>query len=150
MRFAHLLMSGLALAGYAGVVHAQNATQPAPQTTAIIDPPIVSAPPLSAPPPVSSLTMPKWSEFPVPPTNVPTPAVFAARVQAATARQVQLSREMAAITWDNDIGEPFAAASRNRFKADKLKPIDPALSTDQINAYAASVRQRAAPPPVVN
>ncbi len=105
--------------------------------------------PDSAPPPALS-TIPRWSEFPAAPTNVPTPQVFSTRVKAATASQVQLSREMAAITWDSDIGEPYANASRARLKADKMKPIDPALTVDQINAFAASVRQRAVPPPVVN
>lgn len=149
MRFAHL-MSGLALVVCAGAVHAQATPPSTPQTTAVIDPPIVAAPPLTAPPPVSSLTMPKWSEFPVPPTGVPTPKDIAVQVKMQTDTAAALTAEVANLHWDGDAAEPFKAQTVARLDPDMLKPVDEQMSAEAIEAFGADLRRKAVPPPVAN
>ncbi len=152
-------MAGLALTLMvsAGAVHAQTADQassktpaPPPQTTAIIDPPIVHAPPPPDAPSKDNLTMPKWSEFPVPPTDVPTVSDIAARVSVQTDARTSLTAEVAALRWDGDVGQTFHDTTVSRLDPDMLKPVDAPMSADAIAAFGASLRKQAAPPPVAN
>ncbi|MDV6329401.1 hypothetical protein [Asticcacaulis sp. 201] len=94
--------------------------------------------------------MPKWSEFPVPPAHVPTPAEIRRNVGETDAKGRQLGMEIRALVWDNNNPEAFAANALNRLDQNFSKPIEGALSPAEINALGADLRRRAAPPPIAN
>ena len=79
---ANVLTSMLAclFAGLApGLAQAQEDAASAAQR------PVIHAPPVTPPPPRPAVdTLPKWSEFPTPPTDVPTVAEIAQRVRSQT------------------------------------------------------------------
>ena len=150
MKFAHVLPVVAILAiGHPAAAQTAPDAQVAP-VTAVIDPPIERAPPVPAAPANGNLTMPKWSEFPVPPKNVPTLGDIAAEVKAQTDRRQALDSEVAALTWDGDVAETFKAQTVARLDPEAYRPIDPALSTPEIEAFAAGLRRRAVPPPVAH
>jgi hypothetical protein len=93
-------------------------------------------------------SMPKWSEFPLPPTNVPTAAEFKADVSAALGKRRQLRTEIRALVWDNTVPENFAAA-RDRLDPAHSAPIDAQATPAEMDALAAELRKRATPPPVI-
>jgi len=106
----------------------------------------------AAPPPTPQAdinTMPKWSEFPVPPTNITTPAEFQADVTETQAKRQQLQTETSALVWDDTVPEPFAADARGRIDPAHTAPIEAETTPAQIDAMAAELRKRAAPPPVI-
>ncbi len=151
MKFLHLSLAVVLVGVSAGVVHAQTAIQaPAPQTTAIIDPPIVPAPPPPAPPPASDLTMPKWSEFPVPPKDVPTPSDIAVRVNAENDDAKAFNAEVAGLNWDPDVAETFKAQTVARLDPDMYKAVDKPMDAASIEAFGNDLRRQATPPPVAN
>ena len=98
----------------------------------------------------SQSSFPKWSEFPVAPKNVPTPADFAQRVQMQSVQAQALKTEVAAIVWDTGTAEDLAAKSKGRLNPVFMKPVDQAMSQADIEALAASLRKRATPPPIVH
>jgi hypothetical protein len=102
-----------------------------------------------APPPQADInSMPKWSEFPVPPTNVTTAAEFQADVSEALEKRQQLRTEVRALVWDNTVPENFAEA-RDRIDPAFTAPIEAQTTPAEINALADELRKRATPPPVV-
>jgi hypothetical protein len=102
-----------------------------------------------APPPQADInSMPKWSEFPVPPTNVTTAAEFQADVSEAQEKRQQLRTEVRALVWDNTVPENFAEA-RDRIDPAFTAPIEAQTTPAEINALADELRKRATPPPVV-
>jgi hypothetical protein len=102
------------------------------------------------PPPQADInSMPKWSEFPVPPTNITTAAEFKADVTETQARRQQLRTETRALVWDDTVPETFAADARGRIDPVLSGPVDAQVTPAQIDAMAAELRKRAAPPPVV-
>lgn len=102
-----------------------------------------------APPPQADInSMPKWSEFPVPPTNVTTAAEFQADVSKALEKRQQLRTEVRALVWDNTVPENFAEA-RDRIDPAFTAPIEAQTTPAEINALADELRKRATPPPVV-
>lgn len=95
-------------------------------------------------------SMPKWSEFPVPPTEITTPAEFQAAVTDTLAKRQQLKTETDALVWDDTVPETFAADARDRIDPAHTAPIEAQTTTPaQINALAEDLRKRAAPPPVI-
>ncbi len=94
-------------------------------------------------------TMPKWSEFPVPPTNITTPAEFQADVTQTLQKRQQLQSETSALVWDDTVPETFAEDARGRLDPAHLAPIDAQVTPAQIDAQAAELRKRAAPPPII-
>jgi hypothetical protein len=102
-----------------------------------------------APPPQADInSMPKWSEFPVSPTNVTTAAEFQADVSKALEKRQQLRTEVRALVWDNTVPENFAEA-RDRIDPAFTAPIEAQTTPAEINALADELRKRATPPPVV-
>ncbi len=120
------------------------------KTTAIVDPPIEQAPVIPAPAPVSGLTMPKWSEFPVPPKDVPTPADIAVEVKTQNDKARGLTNEVAALNWDPEDAETVRKETVARLDPDMMKPLDQPMSATAIEAFAADLRRKAVPPPVAN
>ena len=105
---------------------------------------------LSAPQPQADInSMPKWSEFPVPPANITTPAEFRADVTQTLQKRRQLRTEARALVWDNTVPETFAANARDRIDPAHMAPVDAQTTPAQIDALAAELRKRAAPPPVI-
>ncbi len=103
----------------------------------------------AAPAPQANIdSMPKWSEFPLPPTDVPTAAEFKADVAMALDKRRQLRTEVRALVWDNTVPENFAAA-RDRIDPAHTAPIDAQTTPAQMEALAAELRKRATPPPVI-
>ncbi|HTN39554.1 MAG TPA: hypothetical protein VLZ84_00295 [Asticcacaulis sp.] len=101
------------------------------------------------PPQVDINTMPKWSEFPVPPVNVTTSAEFQAEVTETLQKRQQLRTEVRALVWDNTVPETFATDARARIDSAHWGPIEAQTTPAQIDALAAELRKRAAPPPVI-
>lgn len=112
--------------------------------------PVVHAPPIVVPARPENDTLPKWSEFPAPPTDVPTVAEIAQRVKTQTAASAQLKAEVSRLVWDNTPIEPFAAATRRRLDPAYIQRLDRQLSMQEIEALATELRRRAAPPPMVD
>ena len=150
MKFAVLTLALMVAAGAADAQTPAKAPAPPPQTTAVIAPPVVPAPAIPAPPSSDNLTMPRWSEFPVPPTDVPTVKDIAARVKTQTDSRTSLSTEVAALRWDSDVAQSFHDATLSRLDPDMLKPIDSPMSSAAIEAFGAALRKQATPPPVAN
>lgn len=130
MRFtiAHRLLALLAIMSVPTHLLAQTVPDPAPR--ADMD------------------TMPKWSEFPVPPANITTAAEFKADVTATLEKRKQLGTEVRALVWDDTVPDTFAAEARGRIDPAFSGPVDSQLTPAQIDAMAAELRKRAAPPPV--
>jgi hypothetical protein len=105
------------------------------------------APLLTPDTPVAS--MPRWSEFPTPPTHITPLSQFAAQVQALDQAGAQLTRDAAQIPWPSITADELHADILARLDPAKMAPIDPIMSQAQIEAFAAKQRARAAPPPVV-
>jgi len=93
-------------------------------------------------------TMPRWSEFPGAPEAVPTPAEIRLRVNAQLAKRQELDTAVAGLVWDKQEPEAIAAEAKGHIDPAYLQPIDPVMTPQQIDAFAAALRARAAPPPV--
>lgn len=93
-------------------------------------------------------TMPRWSEFPGAPEGVPTPAEIKLRVNAQLAKRQQLNTEVAALVWDKQQPDVIAAQARALIDPAYLTPVDPIMTREQAEAYAAGLRAKAAPPPI--
>jgi len=102
----------------------------------------------TTPPPLD--TMPRWAEFPVLPTDVPTAADIKARVNVELARQKQLDAEVAALVWDRQEPDQIRDSLLSRIDEKRASPVDQALTSEQLEALAAALRARAAPPPIAN
>ena len=95
-------------------------------------------------------SMPKWSEFPLPPENVPTPAELLAKVTETKDQRKQLRTEVRALVWDESDPNVFAETAHGQINPSLAGPVDGTSSVAEIEALAAELRRRAAPPPVVN
>lgn len=95
-------------------------------------------------------SMPKWSEFPLPPENVPTPAELLAKVTETKNQRQQLRTEVRALVWDESDPNVFAETARDKINPSLAGPVDGTSSVAEIEALAAELRRRAAPPPVIN
>jgi hypothetical protein len=126
----------------APVAHAQStaAAQAAAPATSDADTRYQPSAPLN--------TMPRWSEFPAPPEGVPTPQEIKLRVNAQLARRQQLDSEVAALVWDKQEPDVIAAQAKALIDPAYLTPVDPIMTREQAEAYAASLRAKAAPPPI--
>lgn len=103
----------------------------------------------ASPQPSASLnTMPRWSEFPAAPEAVPTPAEIRLRVNAQLAKRQELKTAVAALVWDKHEPNAIAAEAKSHIDPAYLQPVDPVMTPQQIDAFAASLRAKAAPPPV--
>ena len=124
----------------APVAYAQSQAQGAPAASLDVDAPYQPSAPLN--------TMPRWSEFPGAPEGVPTPAEIKLRVNAQLAKRQQLNAEVAALVWDKQEPDAIAARAKSEIDPAYLQPVDPIMTRDQAEAYAASLRAKAAPPPI--
>jgi len=95
-------------------------------------------------------TMPRWSEFPAPPTDVPTAAEIKRRVDAEKAKQRQLNAEVAALVWDKQEPEAIASAARQEIASTLPPPVDEILTPEQLQAFVTKLRAQAVPPPVAD
>ena len=120
---------------------------PPPVTAPVDMPPVVPAPSITAPAAkVDNLPFPKWSEFPVPPTNVPTPRDIAQRVKTENDKGKTFNAEVKALVWDKDVPEPFAEATRGRMDPEFSKQVDVAQAQKDTQAV---LNQHFVPPPIV-
>lgn len=94
--------------------------------------------------------IPKWSDFPAPPTGIPTVAEFAQRVKTQTTASEKLAVEVRALVWDKEQPEPYAAAAIARIEAKYLKPVDSIMTAEQIERLAEDLRRRAVAPPMAD
>jgi hypothetical protein len=94
--------------------------------------------------------MPRWSEFPAPPQDVPTAADIKRRVEAEKAKQRQLSTEVAALVWDKQEPDLIAGQAREAIASTLPAPVDDILSPEQLQAFVAKLRAEAVPPPVAD
>lgn len=94
-------------------------------------------------------TMPKWSEFPVIPDDVPTAADIKKRVESLKTVQRSLNAEVDAMVWDPQEPEKIAAEGRQEIASTLPPPVDEVMTPEQLEAFAAGLRAKAAPPPLV-
>ncbi len=148
---ALILAAGL----YGGIGVAQTAPakpDPAgwvapPVTTPEVLPPVAPAPPVATPAAKSdNLPFPKWSEFPVPPTDVPTIPEIAQRVKVENDHGRMFTAEVNALVWDKDVPEPYAEATRNSLDPELSKPVDVAQAQKDIRDILS---HHVVPPPLV-
>ena len=157
---AWLLVAGM---GAAGTCAAQAVTQATPQTVqtkpdpagwvappviAPVDmPPLVPAPPVNVPAPkADNLPFPKWSEFPVPPTDVPTVAEIAQRVKSQNDLNKAFNARLNALVWDNYVPEAFAETTREAMNPEYSKPVDMAETQKEMQDILS---HQVVPPPIV-
>ena len=120
---------------------------PPPVTPPVVMPQLVPAPPVAPPAPkVDNLPFPKWSEFPVPPVNVPTLPEIAQRVKAENDKGKAFIAEVNALVWDKDVPEPFAEAVRSRMDPEFSKPVDVNQARKDMNDVLS---HQVIPPPIV-
>lgn len=94
-------------------------------------------------------SMPRWSHFPVPPQHITPVSTFASRVQTLNKTGAQLNYEVAQIHWPTITPEALHAQIEARIDPSKMAPVDRPLNPEEIDALAAQLRAKAAPPPVV-
>ncbi len=93
---------------------------------------------------------PRWADFPAAPTDLPQPAQVAANVQALNAGSGALAGQVAKIDWTLDRDPTaFIESIRQRFDPVKMAPIG-AQTPEEVEAFAAALRRRAAAPPPID
>lgn len=95
-------------------------------------------------------TMPRWSEFPAPPQNVPTAAEIKRRVEAEKAKQRQLNAQVSALVWDKQEPENIAGQARDDIASHLPPTVDDILTPEQLSTFVERLRTQAAPPPVAD
>ena len=93
---------------------------------------------------------PRWADFPAAPTDLPQPTQVAANVQALNADSGALATHVEGIDWtlDND-PTAFVESISRRFDPARMAPIG-AQTPEEVEAFAASLRRRAAAPPPID
>ncbi|MGA9658407.1 MAG: hypothetical protein WBQ60_04820 [Asticcacaulis sp.] len=119
---------------YSGAAFAQSPADPAQ--------------PVAAPPAANLNSMPKWSEFPVPPKDVPTAADIRQKVLVAENKRRQLNTEVDAIVWDEGDPDAYAKAAFAKIDPEKSEALSLYTTPEAMDARAAELRRRAAPPPI--
>jgi hypothetical protein len=93
---------------------------------------------------------PRWADFPAAPTDVPQPAQVAANVSRLNADSGALAGQVAKIDWTMD-SDPtaFIESIQQRFDPAKMAPIG-AQTPEEVEAFAETLRRRAAAPPPID
>ena len=93
---------------------------------------------------------PRWADFPAAPTDVPQPAQVAANVSTLNADSGALAGQVAKIDWTMD-SDPtaFIETIQQRFDPTKMAPIG-AQTPEEVEAFAETLRRRAAAPPPID
>jgi len=93
---------------------------------------------------------PRWADFPAAPTDVPQPAQVAANVSTLNADSGALAGQVAKIDWTMD-SDPtaFIESIQQRFDPAKMAPIG-AQTPEEVEAFAETLRRRAAAPPPID
>jgi hypothetical protein len=93
---------------------------------------------------------PRWADFPAAPTDVPQPAQVAANVSRLNADSGALAGQVAKIDWTMD-SDPtaFIESIQRRFDPTKMAPIG-AQTPEEVEAFAETLRRRAAAPPPID
>ncbi|HUH10644.1 MAG TPA: hypothetical protein VLZ73_08845 [Brevundimonas sp.] len=93
---------------------------------------------------------PRWADFPAAPTDLPQPAQVATNVQALNAESGTLASQVAGIDWTLD-SDPaaFLESIQQRFDPARMAPIG-AQTPDEVEAFAETLRRRAAAPPPID
>jgi hypothetical protein len=85
--------------------------------------------------------LPHWAEFPVPPTDVPTPAQIRANVEKTQAAYGVVAEAVKRLTWDEGTPEAFGSMVRARMEKSFPQPYDKIISDADIEAFAAQMRR---------
>ena len=93
-------------------------------------------------------SFPKWSEFPPPPKDVPTPAQIRQQVVALKATAEQLQKTADALPWELKAPDAMAAAANARIDPVLGAPVQTGVDKVAVESLAARLRARAEPPPV--
>jgi hypothetical protein len=91
---------------------------------------------------------PTWRDFPAEPTNLPSPADYAARVAALQAAETELAGEVAALVWTLEDTDGFLAETRTLVNPAMARPVTAADVADT-EAFLRRARELATPPPAV-
>ncbi|MNK09684.1 hypothetical protein D3C87_276530 [compost metagenome] len=93
---------------------------------------------------------PRWADFPATPTDLPPPTQVAAAVGTLNADSGALATQVAGIDWTLD-SDPaaFVESISRRFDPARMAPIG-AQTPDEVEAFAESLRRRAAAPPPID
>lgn len=142
-----LWMRGLTLAAGLALPAAAASQETAESAAAR---PVVPIPDVIVPDQSQSRGLPQWSDFPVPPVDVPTVKDFGDRVNTQKAVSAQLAKEVGALVWDKEKPDSYAEAARRRISPQYTRSIDPKMSRPEIEALGAELRRRATPPPIAD
>lgn len=93
---------------------------------------------------------PRWADFPATPTDLPQPSQVAANVRTLNADSGALATQVAGIDWTlNSDPAAFVESINRRFDPARMAPIG-AQTPEEIEAFAAALRRRAAAPPPID
>lgn len=129
------LAGGLTLTGCVGAFDPEvDAASPiAPRVVALVE---------------ANRTYPRWEDFPKA-TPVPEPVQVAARVNTLRATGGALAGEVERLEWTLGDAEAFQREVAARIAATPVSP-EAVQTTEDIEARAAALRARAAPPPPID
>ncbi|WEK59463.1 MAG: hypothetical protein P0Y52_08130 [Candidatus Brevundimonas phytovorans] len=93
---------------------------------------------------------PRWADFPAAPTDLPQPSQVAAHVGTLNTESGALATQVAGIDWTLE-SDPaaFVESISRRFDPARMAPIG-AQTPDEVEAFAESLRRRAAAPPPID
>jgi hypothetical protein len=91
---------------------------------------------------------PRWADFPAKPKDVPTAEEFGMRVVETEEAKAILEAQARELVWTLDNTEGWATAARDFVDPRFAQPAPPD-SRAQTEAWAAEMRARATPPPIV-
>jgi hypothetical protein len=150
MPFARLLALTTVLSVLSPAAMAQTTAGPAAPQVPLTQNATTAEPDMQAltPPKPTAAGMPRWSEFPHAPKNVPSVADFAARVHKEEADKGVVAAIGRAIVWEPFHPDAIVAAANAQIDPSKLAPIDPELTPAQTEALAQSLRAQVTPPPL--
>lgn len=149
MKLVSALVFSIGL-GLPGLAMAQAVTTP-PALTQPVNVPepdtnaLIPSAPGSAP---ANPAMPRWSEFPVAPTDVPAVGEFAQRVHTQEQNHAELVAGLRTIQWEPYQPAAIKAEATAAIDPSKLAPVDSEMTPAQTEALAQSLRTEATPPPV--
>lgn len=97
---------------------------------------------------VKAYDYPSWSDFPPPPTDIPTPADIKHEVLAIENSAARLQDTVAKIVWELSNPDAFSRTVTARVDPILGAPIATPLANAEVEAFAEILRRKAKAPPI--